>query len=64
MLFTGTALHLQDEYVAFGRVLEGLEILDALTGGDRILGITIEDDGSGEVRRPVTVEGTPAPAPR
>ncbi len=35
----GRQPHLDGEYTAFGRVVEGLAILDLLVQGDRILGI-------------------------
>lgn len=34
--------HLDNEYVNFGNVMEGMEIVDQLINGDKILGVTIQ----------------------
>jgi peptidylprolyl isomerase len=56
-LLTGTAMHLQGEQVVFGRVVEGQEIVDALTSGDRILKITLRDLDAAARYVPITVAG-------
>ena len=35
--------HLEGEYAAFGRVIEGLEVVDQLREGDRMNKITLND---------------------
>jgi peptidyl-prolyl cis-trans isomerase B (cyclophilin B) len=36
--------HLDGLHTCFGRVIEGLEVIDAIRGGDKILSITISND--------------------
>ena len=36
--------HLDGLHTCFGRVIEGLEVIDAIRGGDKILSITISTD--------------------
>jgi cyclophilin family peptidyl-prolyl cis-trans isomerase len=36
--------HLDGNHTCFGRVIEGLEVVDAIRGGDKILSITISND--------------------
>lgn len=64
VLFTGSAMHLEDEIVAFGRVLEGQDVVDALVADDRILEARVERTRPGVEYRPLTVEGLPASPPR
>ena len=63
-LTTGTATHLRDDYVVFGRVLEGQEVVDALQQGDAIQGLDVVRIRDGSPPRPVTAKGELAPDPR
>ena len=60
-LTTGTATHLGDEYVVFGRILEGQEAADALRAGDVILQAEVLRTRPGTTYRPVGADGEPAP---
>ena len=60
---TGMAAHLQQETVVFGRVVEGLDVVDAIRQGDRIEGIAFARLDPEWTYRPTTVAGTPAPKP-
>lgn len=64
LLTTGTALHLDEEHPALGRVVEGQEVVDALVAGDRLLAAEVLRTRPGVEYRPLTVEGGPAPEPR
>lgn len=63
-LLTGTAPRLESDLIPFGRVVEGLDVLDALTPADRIEKASVVRSRPGTEYRPLTVEGTPAPTPR
>ena len=67
LLFTGTAIHLQGDLTVFGRVVEGMEVVDALRAGptpDRILTVQVQGLEEGRTYRPTDLSGAPAPTPR
>ncbi len=61
LLTTGTALHLDSSFVAFGRVVEGQEVVDAMTAADRIVEARVTRKRPGVEYRPLTVSGALAP---
>jgi peptidyl-prolyl cis-trans isomerase B (cyclophilin B) len=63
LVFTGTAVHLQGEVTVFGRVLAGMDVVDALRVGDRIVSVKPEGLEEGRDYRPNDVSGDPAPEP-
>jgi peptidyl-prolyl cis-trans isomerase B (cyclophilin B) len=63
-ILTGTGLHLRGETVVFGRVVGGMEVVDAIRAGDRIEGVTFERLVADWSYRPTTLAGTEAPEPR
>jgi peptidyl-prolyl cis-trans isomerase B (cyclophilin B) len=66
LLFTGSALHLQGQVTVFGRVVEGMDVVDALRARpkpDRILSVHLEGLEAGRLYRPNDLSGQPAPEP-
>ena len=63
-ILTGTAAHLRGETVVFGRVVEGMDVVDAIQQGDRIEAVAFERLDPEWSYRPTTVAGTEAPTPR
>ncbi|MDH3225319.1 MAG: peptidylprolyl isomerase, partial [Gemmatimonadota bacterium] len=43
----GSAPHLEDRYTSFGWVVEGMEVVDRLLRGDRVLGVEVAEPGGG-----------------
>lgn len=64
VLLTGTPADLESDLIPFGRVLEGLAVVEALGAGDRIEKAAVVRTRPGTEYRPLTVDGAPAPAPR
>lgn len=62
-LTLGTAAHLDDASVVFGRVVDGQSVLDALVAGDRIVKAEVARRRVGSAYRPTTLAGDPAPEP-
>ncbi len=60
---TGTAVHLADTYTVFGRVVEGMDVVDRLIAGDRIETVAPVRLTEGGTYHPITVAGEPAPEP-
>ncbi len=63
LVLTGTALHLEGEFVVFGRVVEGQDVVDRLARGDGIVAAEATNLRAGVSYRPDTVAGGPAPEP-
>ncbi len=60
-LTTGTATNLEDEYVVFGRIVEGQAAADALRKGDAIRRAEVVRQRPGSTYRPVDAQGQLAP---
>lgn len=64
VLLTGTAPDLEGDLIPFGWIVEGQAVVEALEAGDRIEKASVLRSRPGTGYRPLTVKGTPAPAPR
>ena len=67
MFFTGSAVHLRGEVTVFARVIEGMNVVDALRAGEdphRIRGVTLEQLDPERQYHPSTLSGNRAPKPK
>lgn len=63
-LLTGCSSEATDAFVVIGQVLEGLDVVDALTRHDEIERVEILTRRPGTTYRPLGLDGAPAPTPR
>ena len=64
VVLTGTAGHLANEVTVFGRVVEGMAVVDRIQAGDRIERVSVVRLTEGRVYHPQTVAERLAPKPR
>ena len=57
-------MHLATASTVYGRVVEGMEVVDKLIAGDRVDSITTVRLTEGWDYHPITVGGEPAPEPK
>jgi peptidyl-prolyl cis-trans isomerase B (cyclophilin B) len=63
-VLTGTSLRLAGNFVVFGRVAQGMEVVDRLRPGAAVEKVTVLRTRPGVTYRPRTVAGVEAPVPR
>ncbi len=63
-VLTGAAFHLSQQMTAFGRVVEGMDVVDRLERGDTIESVVVLRPSKALTGPPKTTSGSPAPNPK